>query len=95
MLQEELKSVRHKWRLFGSALQTPELVLEMIETEYFTHERFREVIKRWLRSSEPKATWQCLVTALREIGELPLARHLRYYYTLGMLPPAPCNICHA
>ena len=94
LIQEETWEVRYKWRYLGNALKMPRLVLDMIEEEYdYTREYYREVVRRWLRMTEPKPTWQALVTALRDVEEQPLARYLRRSFTVGEYTVYMCGHC--
>ena len=58
--------------------------LEGIEEELgHVRECYKEVIRRWMKETEPKPTWQVLVTALREIREERVARYIKSTYTVG------------
>ena len=58
--------------------------LEGIEEELgHVRECYKEVIRRWVKETEPKPTWQVLVTALREVREERVARYIKSTYTVG------------
>lgn len=62
----------------------PPLILDMIEEEYdYTRDHYREVVKRWLKMTDPKPKWQTLVIALRDIKEETLAKYIRSTFTVG------------
>lgn len=84
MIQEETWEIRYKWRYFGNALKMSSLILDMIEEEYdYTRDHYREVVRRWLKMTDPKPKWQTLVIALREIKEETLAKYIRSTFTVG------------
>ena len=77
---------RYKWRYLGAALKMSPETLQGIEDEVsHVRECYKEVVGRWMRQTEPKPTWQALVTALRETREDRLAGYLRRSYTIGQL----------
>lgn len=84
LIQEETWEIRYKWRYFGNALKMPQLVMDTIVEEYdYTRDHYREVVKRWLRMTDPKPKWQTLVTALRDIKEETLAKYIRSTFTVA------------
>ena len=84
LVTDQTWEIRYKWRYFGAALKMSPLVLDDIEEEVSQlRECYREVIRRWMRQTEPKPSWQVLVTAIREVKEDRLAVYIKRSFTVG------------
>ena len=49
----------------------------------YMRECYREVVRRFMKQTDPKPTWQTMVTALRDISEFTLAKYIRSTFTFG------------
>ena len=84
LITEETWEIRYKWKYFGNALKMDPLVLDTIEEELdYIREYYREVVRQWMKMTDPKPKWQVLVTALRDINEETLAMYMRSTFTVG------------
>ena len=67
------------------------LVLDTIEEELdYIREYYREVVRQWMKMTDPKPKWQVLVTALRDINEETLAMYMRSTFTVGKFTIQSC-----
>jgi hypothetical protein len=84
LVVEETREIWFKWRSFGNAVKMSPLVLDALyEDLSYSRDCFREVMRLWLKGTEPKPTWQALITALGDIREGTLAQHLRSKFTVA------------
>lgn len=84
LIIEQTRHIYFKWRRLGNALKMSPVVLDTIEEEiYHMPECYNEVVRLWMKQSEPKTKWQVFISALREIREETLARNLRSAFTVG------------
>ena len=79
-LSSELRSV-FKWHQLGITLGLKLSQLDQIEEEaHFDVERRRvKVLDTWMRNT-PRPTWKLIVDALKEMGEMYLARNIEQKY---------------
>ena len=84
LILEETRHICWKWRRLGNALKMSPVVLDTIEEDvYYMRESYNEVVRQWMKGTEPKPKWQTLISALREVKEATLAKHLRSTFTVG------------
>ena len=76
---KELYEARTKWYYIGLELKVPWVTLDSIKAQSDDEqERLLEALKHWLKTVDPKPTWQVLVDALRScvVEENQLANSL-------------------
>lgn len=84
LIMDETWEIRYKWRYFGRALKMSEILLDGIEEEVnYIRECYREVVRRWMKQTNPKPTWQVLVIALRDVKEFTLAKYIRSTFAVA------------
>lgn len=84
LIIEETRHIYFKWRRLGNALKMSPVLLDTMEEEiYYLRECHNEVVRLWMKQTDPKPKWQALVIALREIKDERLANHIRSTFTVG------------
>ena len=66
-----------RWKELGLQLKLKPTSLDIIAMDaHDTHDRFREMIRDWLRMADPPPTWEALIAALKSqsVGLRDLAR---------------------
>ena len=64
-----------KWELLARSLGVEESLISIVKRDYYNscEEACREILKRWLsgdhNTGDAGSNWQCIMTALEEIGE--------------------------
>ncbi len=82
-------SARTKWYNIGLELGVQSDTLDSIRDRFDDPiDCLREVLRPWLKGISPRATWRCLVDALRSciIGEEKLASELEAKYCTKAAP---------
>ena len=81
VLGEELVPLMAEWRALGRRMGLPEHELSAVELDYpASLEKLCAVISRWLKTREPAASWDDVISLLTDMKQYRLARNIREKY---------------
>ena len=75
-----LKPIANKWKTIGTLLELPSGKLDSIQAEsHRDNDRMREMVVEWLKTLD--ATWEDLITAVKEVDEARALQIKKYGVT--------------